>query len=627
MSQLSMDFEAFDHHGFTALLLEHKRVGKADIALAKLLNQQGYDDHFYVFLLLLIAHGRQHSCLELDSIDYQDPFELSYAVADESVELSPFSSTGIAVAALAQHPAIGEDKPLRLYGNKLYLARLANYEARLAGHFEMLAKADVTLDEAKLSALLASFFPASEEDIDWQKVACTLAIIKRFCVITGGPGTGKTTTVTKLLAILQSLYNSAPLTIKLVAPTGKAAARLSESIIGAKARLNLPPALADLLPEQAQTIHRLLGVIPNSVHYRHNQDNPLHVDVLIVDEASMVDLSLMAKLVDALPKHARLILLGDKDQLASVDTGNVLSDLCENLTLGQAPHYSQALKAKLAELSKQNLPESSDSSADFMLEDNLAFLQKSHRFDSRSGIGQLAFAVNSNNKRRLDSVLGQGYSDIQHHELNSETYNALIARAAEQYQRYLLAIHHGESEAIIHSEFASYQLLAAVREGPYGVNELNRRVELKLSQMGLVQPTGRFYVGMPIMITQNDYQLKLFNGDIGIILRDEQGELQASFIDEQGSVRRFYPARLPSFDRVYVMTIHKSQGSEFAYTAMILPPIQRAQQGINRQLIYTGITRAKQQFELVAQYKVLVQGMNRSVSRSSGLRDRLAFKN
>lgn len=157
----------------------------------------------------------------------------------------------------------------------------------------------------------------------------------------------------------------------------------------------------------------------------------------------------------------------------------------------------------------------------------------------------------------------------------------------------LEAINSAQSEAYIHSEFASYQLLAAVREGPYGVNELNRRIELKLAQMGLIQPTGRFYVGMPIMITQNDYQLKLFNGDIGIILRDEQGDLQASFIDEQGNVRRFYPARLPSFDRVYVMTIHKSQGSEFAHTAMILPPIQRAQQGINRQLIYTGITRAK----------------------------------
>ncbi|PCK31806.1 exodeoxyribonuclease V subunit alpha [Pseudoalteromonas piscicida] len=628
MSQLSMDFDAFDHHGFIDLLLEHKRIGKADLALAKLLNEQRLDDYLYVFLLLLITHSRQHSCLVLDEINWQDPFDLGYLIDSDGEVLSPFISVPVTVEALAQHQAVGEDKPLRLYGSKLYLARLANYEAKLAGHFEMLATAQVTLDEERLGALLDTYFPPQEvtAEIDWQKVACTLAIVKRFCVITGGPGTGKTTTVTKLLAILQSLYERAPLTIKLVAPTGKAAARLSESIIGAKAKLNLPPDLAKLLPEQAQTIHRLLGVIPNSLHYRHSQDNPLHLDVLIVDEASMVDLSLMAKLVDALPKHARLILLGDKDQLASVDTGNVLSDLCENLTLGQAPNYSDELSSKLAHLSKQSLPQTNHETAQFILEDNLAFLQKSHRFDSNSGIGQLAFAVNSNNKRKLDSVIKQGFADLQLHELNSDAYNALIARAAEHYRRYLEAIHSAQSEAYIHSEFASYQLLAAVREGPYGVNELNRRIELKLSQLGLIQPNGRFYVGMPIMITQNDYQLKLFNGDIGIILRDQQGELQASFIDEQGNVRRFYPARLPSFDRVYVMTIHKSQGSEFAHTAMILPPIQRAQQGINRQLIYTGITRAKKQFELVAQYKVLLSGMNRSVSRSSGLRSRLSTK-
>ncbi|GEK10178.1 exodeoxyribonuclease V subunit alpha [Pseudoalteromonas peptidolytica] len=627
MSQLSMDFDAFDHDSFISLLVEHKRIGKADLALAKLLNEQRLDDYLYVFLLLLIAHSRQHSCLALEEINLQDPFELNYLVEDASQALSPFINTTMTVQALLQHPAIGEDKPLRLYGSKLYLARLANYEAKLAGYFETLARAQVTLDEEKLSSLLDFYFPPQQgtDELDWQKVACTLAVVKRFCVITGGPGTGKTTTVTKLLAILQALYARAPLTIKLVAPTGKAAARLSESIIGAKARLTLPSDLAELLPEQAQTVHRLLGVIPNSLHYRHNQDNPLHLDVLIVDEASMVDLSLMAKLVDALPKHARLILLGDKDQLASVDTGNVLSDLCENLTLGQVPNYSHELSTKLTSLSRQALPKGGHEPAQFMLEDNLAFLQKSHRFDSNSGIGQLAYAVNSNNKRKLDAVIKQGFADLQLHELNSDAYNALITRAAAHYKCYLEAINSSQSEAYIHSEFASYQLLAAVREGPYGVNELNRRIELKLAQMGLIQPTGRFYVGMPIMITQNDYQLKLFNGDIGIILRDEQGDLQASFIDEQGNVRRFYPARLPSFDRVYVMTIHKSQGSEFAHTAMILPPIQRAQQGINRQLIYTGITRAKKHFELVAQYKVLLSGMNRTVSRSSGLRERLSF--
>lgn len=319
MSQLTINFDAQAEENFLALLLEHKRVGKADIALAKLLNQQQLDDYFFLFLLLLIAHQKQHSCLDLQQIDERDPFELSYVVTEPQQPLTPFSDLQYTLQQLAMHHGVGEGKPLQLFAGRLYLSRLANYEAKLAGHFEMLAHAHTEVNEEKLSALLQHYFQDSADKPDWQKLACAIAVIKRFCVITGGPGTGKTTTVTKLMAILQSLYQAAPLSIKLVAPTGKAAARLCESIIGAKARLNLPTEVAALLPESAQTIHRLLGVIPNSVHYRHNKANPLHLDVLIVDEASMVDLSLMAKLVDALPQHARLILLGDKDQLAAVD--------------------------------------------------------------------------------------------------------------------------------------------------------------------------------------------------------------------------------------------------------------------------------------------------------------------
>ncbi|WP_440053451.1 exodeoxyribonuclease V subunit alpha [Pseudoalteromonas sp. T1lg65] len=627
MSQLSMDFEHIDHDVFIAELLKHGRIGKADLALAQLLNQQTAKEGLYLILLLLISHARQHSCLDLAEIDWRDPFELGYLLDSSELPLSPFSIDFDAQQVLNEHPAVGYDKPLRLFDNRLYLARLAEYEAALAQRFLSLAAQPVVVETDQLSALLAEYFEASANGVDWQKVACALAAIKRFCVITGGPGTGKTTTVTKLLAILQSLYQTAPLTIKLVAPTGKAAARLSESIIGAKSRLQLPDELACLIPEQAQTIHRLLGVIPHSHHYQHHQHNPLHLDLLVVDEASMVDLSLMAKLVDAMPAHARLILLGDKDQLASVDTGNVLSDLCEGLKLGQDPSYSNALVERLNQLCRQNVSAQQVAEDGFLLDDNIAFLQHSHRFDSQSGIGQLAFAVNANDRARLTQVLSAGYSDLSIYELNNESYNALIERAAIKYQDYLLAIKNARTESEVHQLFSGYQLLAAVREGPYGVNELNRRIEIKLSQMGLIQPVGRFYLGMPIMITQNDYQLKLFNGDIGIILADENAELRATFIDEQGTVRRFYPARLPNFDRVYAMTIHKSQGSEFAHTAMILPPLQRAQQGINRQLIYTGITRAKSHFELLVQHQVLLRGMQRSVSRSSGLRSRLKHRN
>ncbi|OCQ22468.1 exodeoxyribonuclease V subunit alpha [Pseudoalteromonas luteoviolacea] len=626
MSQFSLDFSqgVFDDKLFQATLLEQNKVREVDIALAKLLCQGNAGDVFYLVLLLLQAEQSQHSCLVLAEVDWFNPYGLQSELLAEGVELTPFKDQEQTIATLQRHPAVGEDKPLVLFEERLYLARLAHYEAYLAQRFTALSNRPIAIEQEKLRDLLNRYFPEqSSEDIDWQKVACAIAALSAFCVITGGPGTGKTTTVTKLLAILQSLYQSAPLTIKLVAPTGKAAARLSESIIGAKGRLSLDPELAARIPEQAQTIHRLLGVIPNSNKYKHNADNPLHLDLLIVDEASMVDLSLMAKLVAALPEGARLYLLGDKDQLASVDTGCILNDLCADLVLGKNPTYSQPRAQLLNEVCFDGCSLLSGAKSAYKLQDAMAFLQKSHRFKSDSGIGQLALAVNNNDQSHLDWVLQRGFNELSMFNLSNEAYLDMVERAASHYSRYIQAMQAHQSPEVIHGLFSEYQLLAAVREGPYGVNELNKRVERQLAQHGLIYPYSRYYAGMPIMITQNDYQLKLFNGDIGIILPSEGGQLQATFIDEQGFLRVFNPARLPSHELVYVMTIHKSQGSEFNHTAMILPPIQRARQGVNRQLVYTGITRAKNHFELVCQPQVLRLAMKKSVGRSSGLKMRL----
>lgn len=626
MSQISLDFmpHNFDDTAFLEVLLEQRKVRSVDIALAKLLCDGQFNDVFYLILLLLKAEQSQNSCLILGQIDWFNPFELNVEQIEQHIELTPFKDKAKALDSLTSHPAVGENKPITVFNEQLYLARLAGYEAFLAECFTALAHRDIDLDFTQLTKLLDMYFPAHADDaIDWQKVACAIAASSAFCVITGGPGTGKTTTVTKLLAVLQSLYAKAPLNIKLVAPTGKAAARLSESIIGAKGRLNLAPELANLIPEHAQTIHRLLGVIPNSNKYKHHDKNPLHLDLLIVDEASMVDLSLMRKLVAALPEGARLYLLGDKDQLASVDTGCILNDLCADLKLGHNPTYSPSRAAFLNQVCFGGEQKLSGSSGKFQLQDVMAFLQQSHRFKSDSGIGQLAGAVNNNDHNHLDWVIRQGFSELSLYGLSNETYLQMIERAANAYSHYLKAIHAGGSAEQIHKLFANYQLLAAVREGPYGVNELNKRIEHKLAQHKLIRPYSRYYSGMPLMITQNDYQLKLFNGDIGIILPDSSGQLFATFMDEQGNLRSINPARLPSHDLVYVMTIHKSQGSEFNYTAMILPPIQRARQGVNRQLVYTGITRAKNHFELICQPQVLRLAMNKTVGRSSGLRFRL----
>lgn len=636
MSQLDLFSEegapasTIDHGKYLTYLLAQGRLRHSDIALAKLLNNQKLNDCFYVILLLLKSEQNQHSCLAYSDIDWDNPFSLIVELVEEDLPITPWqSSSGKKIwQRLDSHHAVGDGKPLQLFAQKLYLSRLATYEVTLAERFKKMQAQNIKVDLSRLQSLLTEYFGEfdnTNHDVDWQKVACAIAAIKGFCVLTGGPGTGKTTTVTKLLAILQSLYKQAPLTIKLVAPTGKAAARLSESILGAKAKLNLGPDIDHLIPEHAQTIHRLLGVIPHSNRYRFNQQNQLHLDVLIVDEASMVDLSLLAKLVTALPDHARLILLGDKDQLTSVDTGSVLSDLCQGLTLGEQPPYSKNLVSQLNQLCFAGNPYLHATQSEFYLADSVAFLQKSHRFDSNSGIGQLAFSVNNNSRAQLSHTLEQGYKDLALYDLTTEQYTALIIRSANRYAEYLKLMHEKADPVAIHHAFGQYQLLAAVREGPYGVTTLNKRIEQQLFSKGLIMPSGRYYAGLPIMITQNDYQLKLFNGDIGILLPDETQQLKAVFIDEQGAQRAFYPARLPSHESVYVMTIHKSQGSEFSHTAMILPPRQRAARGVNRQLVYTGITRAKHQFELVAQPQVLYMAMAKSVSRCSGLRDRLTL--
>jgi len=626
-------------------LTEQHRVRVVDVKLAELLSgnntEHDHDELFYIILMLCLSQQSQHSCLTLTEVDWTNPFNLrqsDFTKLEGTVPdtLTPFSddfTTEAAINYLHAHHSVGDHKPLQLFNQRLYFSRLAGYEQTLAQRLLAMSERQLNIDDAVLAQLLTRYFPDNPTlDIDWQKVACAIAATKGFSVITGGPGTGKTTTVTKLLAILQSLYQAAPLSIKLVAPTGKAAARLTESILGAKNKLTeIPADINALIPQSAQTIHRLLGVKPFTNKFRHDKSNPLHVDVLIIDEASMVDLSLMAKLIEALPAHARLILLGDKDQLASVDTGSVMSDLCQGLVLGQTPQYSKARCEQLNKVCFNGTAKlDAQTQSEFKLADCIAFLQHSYRFDAQSGIGQLALAVNTNDRGILNYVeqhSTQGhFSDvILDYDFVSTPIEKLINSAASHYGDYLTLIAQGASVAKVHEAFARYQLLAAVREGDYGVNSLNQRIERVLQQQGLisVNPNQRHYTGMPIMISQNDYQLKLFNGDIGILMPDDSGQLKALFIDEQGNERAFSPARLPAHDKVYVMTIHKSQGSEFSYTAMVLPPLKQASVGINRQLVYTGITRAKQTFELVADKKVLQLAMGKSVSRASGLYERL----
>ncbi|MEI8657207.1 exodeoxyribonuclease V subunit alpha [Vibrio sp. Hal054] len=480
--------------------------------------------------------------------------------------------------------------------------------------------------------------------LNWQKVAAAVALTRRFAVISGGPGTGKTTTVTKLLAALirQSQQQGHTPNIKLVAPTGKAAARLTESIGKAVESLAVEPELKSAIPTTSSTIHRLLGAIPGSAEFRHHNKNLLHLDVLVVDEASMVDLSMMVKLVDALPSHARLILLGDKDQLASVEAGAVLGDICSFIDNG----YSAAQGKLLSELTGfhtlgDSVSSTHSKTSHSSVADSLCMLQKSYRFDARSGIGQLAKAINSGRAAKVDEIWNQDFSDINHYPLSSDNYNQMIKSLVDAYSVYLhragkRTIEQQEAESSepesmankaksVLKAFSQSRLLCAVREGDFGVVGLNHRIERALAARNLIKTQQElWYHGRPVMVTLNDHALGLYNGDIGICMRDEEDaeqRLKVYFELPDGSVKAVLPSRVPQHETAFAMTIHKSQGSEFEFTAMILPP--EYSPIVTRELIYTGITRAKERLALYCDIGVLKRGIQFKTERASGLVERL----
>nr|WP_086939289.1 exodeoxyribonuclease V subunit alpha [Thaumasiovibrio occultus] len=453
--------------------------------------------------------------------------------------------------------------------------------------------------------------------LNWQKVAAAVALSRRFSVISGGPGTGKTTTVVRLLAaLLLQADGDVPL-IKLVAPTGKAAARLTESIGGALGALAVEPELKAQIPTEATTLHRLLGAVPNTVAFRHNASNPLHLDVLVVDEASMVDLPMMARLMEAMPPHARLILLGDKDQLASVEAGSVLGDICQFAEHG----YSQAQAGVLSGLTGFSLPASEQSQP---LSDCLCILQKSHRFHAKSGIGLVAGAVNQGNVVLLDRMLDASMADVAWSPLSTDAYADLLRQLVEAYRPTMLAAKSESPQAVL-AQFNQVRLLCALREGDTGVEGMNQRIVKALRREGLISDKDElWYVGRPVMITRNDYALGLSNGDIGITLYDvELQRLRVYFLLPDGTIKGVLPSRLPTHETAFAMTIHKSQGSEFHHTFMLLP--EKNNPVITRELIYTGITRAKQRLSMVATQAVLHQGIVRRTFRLSGLRSLLSI--
>ena len=515
----------------------------------------------------------------------------------------------------------GQRQPLVLdRRGRLYLYRYWRYEQRLGRDLLQRAReAPAPVDENRLRADLDRLFPrhSTLTGPDWQKIAAVVATLKRVCVISGGPGTGKTSTVLRILALLTG-QTDRPLRIALAAPTGKAAARMQESIRAAKPGLGLSNDQAAQIPEEASTLHRLLGSRPDSVYFRYNGDNPLPLDVLVVDEVSMVGLALLAKTVDALLPSTRLILLGDKDQLASVEAGSVLGDLCMG-----AGRFSPEFQTRLSALTGESLPRGKESSSSLV--DAIVLLRHSYRFSAASGIGALAQAVNRGRAVETATLLDGRYEDIDWRTLTQadELPEQLAEPVAAGFASYLDAVRTGATPETVFQEFNRFRVLCAVRSGPFGVEALNLLCEAILHKHGLIDHRQAWYSGRPVMVIRNDYNLRLFNGDIGITLPDleEPERMKVFFLGNDGALRSFAPARLPEHETVYAMTVHKSQGSEFERILVVTP--NEPSPVLSRELIYTALTRAKQQAVFYGAPEVFEAAVERRLRRSSGLRDRL----
>jgi exodeoxyribonuclease V alpha subunit len=513
--------------------------------------------------------------------------------------------------------------------DRVYLHRYFDYECRLArclaarGSF-----ADATI-APEVIALLHDLFPenTSAPGPDWQKLAAGMALLGNLSIISGGPGTGKTTTVVNLLACL--LAHNPDCRIALAAPTGKAAARMIEAIRLRAA--HLPAALQARLPTESFTLHRLLGVTPAAGEFRHHAENRLPIDALVVDEASMLDLALATKLFEAVPNSARIILLGDKDQLAAVESGAVFSELSAD------PGLSLPRRAQLAELCATPLAaiQPPTPSAISGLSDCVIWLTQNFRFASDSGIGQLAAEINAGTASAAINRLRAG-ADPRLNWIDDAARmpsKLAIAEIYTGYADYLAVVRDGVGgdsvgntipAAAFHA-FARFRSLCAVREGPRGVVAINRMVEAwfrnSLAHRFDLDEGSPWYPGRPVMVLRNDYVLKLFNGDIGIVLPDAQGTLMVWFPDPTDGYRAIAPVRLPEHETAFAMTVHKSQGSEFDAIVVLLPA--EPNRVLTRELIYTAITRARKRMTLVSSANVLEHAIKAATPRHSGLAARL----
>ncbi|MEX2550690.1 MAG: exodeoxyribonuclease V subunit alpha [Nitriliruptoraceae bacterium] len=624
----------------------------ADVRLAQRLGRIGGDDGPDVLLAVALAlrgprHG--HVCVELDDIAGHlaiEPTSAIGAVVDAGV--GPADDTGISSLPwpsperwqrrLAESPLVRAggpgETPLVLEAGRLYLDRYWEYEQQLAS--ELLRRAsDLTApdDPTILSGWLDDLFgPATT--LDRQRLAAVVALHRRLTVIAGGPGTGKTYTVTRVLALLhlaaQAEDGDRPLRVALAAPTGKAAARLQESLRDGLGSLVLAPSVRAAMEQTpASTIHRLLGVRRGgSTRFRHDADAPLPHDVVIVDEASMVSLPLMAKLVAAVRPDARLLLLGDRDQLASVEAGAAFGDICGPDGSRPVLRLSAEAAATVQGPMAGQLAGAHEVAEGPGIWDAIVRLDRFHRFAGGSDLGAVAVAI-QRAEDDVDEVVDllrgeEGDVRLLDPDVDDDARARVERSAVTAYGEVARLALAGAPAREVLEALGHFRVLCARRSGRDGVGEWNRTIEAQLgSEMPALRVGQRWYVGRPVMVTENDHTVRLYNGDVGVVLADPEraGRLVVAFWTPDGQIRSLSPSRLPACETTYAMTIHKSQGSQFEHVAVVLTP--EPSPVLTRELLYTALTRASEQVSVLGREPILRTTLTRPIQRASGLQQRL----
>lgn len=505
--------------------------------------------------------------------------------------------------------ACGPKRPMVWHRERLYLQRYFHYETVILERIKDFLDSERERFPAMKQALemqrelIRRLFGADENagsrpDFDWQMMAALLALVNQFTIITGGPGTGKTTTVAKILTILFAVNPAAK--VALAAPTGKAAFRMAESL--KNTHIELTEAVKEQFGRlEPVTLHRLLKAHGTSSKFRHHAGNPLRYDLVIVDEASMVDVTLFAKLLDAVGSNTQLILLGDKNQLASVEAGSVLGDLCHTQST------MNVVTSEKARFIQQFLVEAEPSIPHHLvveacpnpLAEHVVELQKSHRFSDEKGIGLLSKAIINNDQPVLQAFLLENIDDAITIDkgYDAEKFHAF----AEGYRAYIQE----PDTALALKKLNDLRVLCAIREGDQGVYAVNRRIEGYLQEKKWLQPQNEFYENRPVMVLQNNPGLRLFNGDIGIVRKDAEGSPKVWFEDASGALRAFIPGHIGAVETVFATTVHKSQGSEFDRVLVLLPN-QPQLPIMTRELVYTAITRGKSHVLLQCTDEVLM---------------------